>query len=411
MPAGNSFTVFAERVDPGAGFDGLVAVMNKASVASGKLIAIESIRVMTPSPINSDLTNILGTNGIISLERVTAYFGGTEISAFKYDTNAGSLPAGVKVMLFPDSVTSPIVIRKFGDVVSTYTITKATMGIQAMMRAPGVADANESGRNVESHNVLHRAVDSTLQAITLREGEGLASIQRAFGVPQSEHWSLTIRVIATGKTYRFKIDGCGSTYEPDAPKWVLFNTVGSGVVLEVCVVNFSDMGEENIPRIRITRIGGIDSNPSVTEITPLKHDTSSDFSDIKAYIGEFRVKVLAQTQGVPINYNDYQILPIPIATQQQVDTFRQFSMAEPKYSLTHAPPLRFENECERWPGDRRGVNAIDDEIIIHPGEGIALLAGGNGLIDTSELAYYNIEIIGRFWTDVVTSSTVTSWAY
>lgn len=396
MSVKKTFTVFAERVDPEAGFDGLVAIMNNTLPTAGKTIAIESVRVMKPSPINSDLTNLYGTQGILSLDRVTAYSGGTEIPATKFDTGAGSLPSTVKFMSFPDSVTGATPVRKFGDAISTYNITTA-IPFQAMMRAPSILDVSESGRNMESHNVLHKANVSDIEPITLREGEGLACIQRDFGIPQSSHFSITVKVTSTGYTYRYKVINNGSPYGYDEPKWVLFNGSGSGVVITVWVVSHSDLGEQNIPRLRLTKIGGMDWQEIgvPTTLTPIKHDTGADLSGVNAYIGDFKPIPLSGTQGVQVDYQNYQGTPITVAVQQKFDTYRQFLCAEPKISLTHSPIIRFENEHEVWSGDRRGVFAIDDEIVLRAGEGFAVIGGGNGGIETSELCYVNIEIIAN----------------
>lgn len=407
MSTKKTFTVFAERVDPEAGFDGLVALMNNTSVSTGKVVNIESIRVMRPSPINSDLTNLYGNQGILSLDRIIACSGGIEILASKFDTNAANLPSTVTFKSFPDSVTTSGTIRRFGDCVSTYNITTA-IPFQAMMRAPGILDTSESGRNMESHNVLHKANISDIEPITLREGEGIACIQRDFGVPQSSHFSITVKVTSTGNTYRYKVINNGSTYTYDQPKWALCNGVGSGITLTVWIVSHSDLGEQNIPRLRITKIGGMEwqgqgSGIIASSITPIKHDTATDLTGIAAYIGDFKPIPLSGTQGVQVDYQNYQGSPIPVATQHKFDTYRHFLIAEPKISLTHAPILRFENENEIWPGDRRGVFAIDDEIVLHSGEGIAVIAGGNGAIDTSELCYVNIEIIATLVSPDVTA--------
>lgn len=41
---------------------------------------------------------------------------------------------------------------------------------------------------------------------------------------------------------------------------------------------------------------------------------------------------------------------------------------------------------------------MDFPIILRPGQGLAVIGGGNGLIETSELAYMDIEICGYVYT-------------
>jgi hypothetical protein len=405
MASNCTFTVLAECVDPEPGKDGLVAVLNNALVSSGKCIAIESIRAYYASPFNSDLTAIYGSQGIIGIERITAHSGGVNSVAVKFDTNTSALSANIELKEMPESVTiSGGTIRRFGDVVSSCTITSA-IPFQAMMRAPGVCDSQEGGRNMEGHNVLHKMQDSSVEPIVLREGEGIALIKRAFGIPQAHHSSVVIRVVSTGKTYRYYMSDVGSPYDLDGAIWSLMNTTGSGIVIEVWVANMCDIGEHNIPRFRITRIGGIDSFFGGTSIAPSKHDASKDVSDVVAWKGPLVARPLCYNQGVQADYLNYAGTPITVAVQQKFDTFRHW-LHGAIYTLTHVPQMRFENECEIWPGDRRGVFSINDELVLHPGEGIAVLGGGNGLIETSEGAWMTIEIIGRLYTNATASSGI-----
>lgn len=488
MSSNKSFTVFAERVGSDIAFDCLAMVKNNASVQSGLLIGVEAINVDFPSPFGIDLTNLLGNQGKISLNKIAGYVGGTELASYKFDTNSPSVSSLVKFMSFPDSVVfymfgeyTPAYdrafafapeqkVRQIGDVFSFGMLQ--TISFQAQFRAPGVCDASESGRNVDGHNVLHKAAfppkispsgsgeyDASFgfdftwvpnfydysdypTAMILREGEGIAAIQRVFGLPQAHHWSVTVRMISNGTgqytnafssdfcigvafdttsfdksftydngplapAYRYMATNMGSPYCENDPIWCLYNGVGSGVVLEVNIVNFTDMGESNIPRYRIMRSGGvINYGSGGKEITPVAHDTSMDISSIKAYAGPLKAYALAGDQGVPINYLDYQGSPIAIALQQKADTFRQFLHTDPFITELVAPKLRFENATERWPGDRRGVGAIADEIILHPGECIAVVGGGNGLIETSEGAYANVFFLCRLYSDAVSFPVV-----
>lgn len=394
---GSTFSVCVERVDCDPGYDGVVGVFNTNTVASGRLISIESIAMSFPSPFGEDMANLYGTNGRMTFDRISAYSGGTEIASAKFDTSAGSMPSQVKLMGFPDSVTESGGCRRaIGDCSSFGYLT--SISFQTMMRAPGVCDGAESGRNAEGHNVLHKGDDSNLQAVVLREGEGLACIKRAFGIPQAHTWSFTVRISGTAKTYRYSARNLGSPRLVNQPIWALFNGSGSGVVLEVMVVNHVDLGESNIPKMRIVRSGGICGIGEGVAVTPIKHDTAADLTGVSAFAGPFQAYPLARDLGVRINYLDYQVTPTAIADQQRADCFRMFLMAGPIYNVLHAPSLRFENASERWPGDRRGVFAINDELVLTPGQGIVIVGGGNGLVECSEGAYVDVEIIGRVFS-------------
>lgn len=386
------FTARAERIDPEVGFDGLFAVMNMASKSSGRYLSILSLRVAHSSGFNSDTTNILGNQGRISIDRISAYSGGTEITPVKFDTNSATLPSEVKLLTFPDSITLVSKYRQFGDCPSFGILQ--TISFQGLMRAPGVCDCTESGQPCEGHNVMHKPLDSALEPKVLREGEGIAAIKRAYGLSQAHHWAVIIRVVSTGATYRYTLTGVGTPASLNDPIWAIFNASGSGVIIEVWIINFPDMGESNIPGVRIARISGItEFGEGAGEISPIKHDTSADLTGVKIYKGAFR-PALSDFGGLPENYWNYQGTPVTIALQQQIGVFRKVSLAGPIYTETAAPVLRFQNSDERWPGDRRGVFDIEDEIILLPGEGLAVIGGGSGYIETSEQCYVDIDILG-----------------
>jgi len=112
-----------------------------------------------------------------------------------------------------------------------------------------------------------------------------------------------------------------------------------------------------------------------------------------------RLKPSVSTLGVDVNYQGYFILPIPVAEQQRFDSFRRLSGAGPYIkeagTVTLDPAMLSRSEFEIWPGDRKGANTGEDQpLIIRPGQGIAIIGGGFGQIETSEQAYLDIEITG-----------------
>lgn len=392
-----SFTATFERCDSDVGNDGMAALFNDAT-DSTKSIHICEIRTMI-RPINPDATNPLGNQGIISLDRISAVSGGDEVAPFKHDTAAADLPSQVKLYENPDSVTVTSTLRRFGDCISSYTILKS-ISFQAMMRAPGVCDSNDhSGRTCEGHNIWHVDGDSDTEPLVLNEGEGFCLTRREFGLPQAFHFGVTVRVAGTSRTYKYRDGDVGSPLQKGMASIAFINGSGSGVVLQVMIVSLPDMGEENIPSYRIVRVSGAAQDPNYpgSAGTIIAHDTANSMTELRALRGAVRLLPASANNGVPVNYHGYNILPIPVLDQQRLDAFRRWLGAGPYISETGTVTLSVDvlsrSEYEIWPGDRRG--AISQcELILHPGQGIAVVGGGAGLIETSEQAYLDIEMCG-----------------
>jgi len=403
MPT-SSFTVAFPATDCDIAADAVAAVFNNAA-AKTTYVAICEVRIV-PQARNDDVSNITGNQGILGLERITAASGGTTATQIAFDTAASAL-SNVTVRVMPDSVTiSGGTIRRFGDCVSTFTITKA-LPFRVGMRAPGVTDANDhSGRTSEGQDIWHADGAPATEPIVLRAGEGIALIKRAWGQPQGMHIRLVVRNTATGRVYTWDDSGLAGT--PDELNKAIFsfmNESGSGLVLQVYVIMFPDLGEENQPRFRVVRCGaGFQDGFVGTSVTPSLHDTAGSVTDLAAYAGPMKVFAYARKCGAQVNYYDYQILPVTTAEQQKVDTFRQWLHAGTYTMKTTGSPVMLWDvlsraEPELWPGDRRGTGSgVDMPIFLWPGEGLAVIGGGNGLIETSELAYIQIEMAGYVYT-------------
>lgn len=399
-----TFTAVFPRCDSDIGLDGMAAVFNNSDSVS-KSVHICEIRTMI-RPINPDIANPLGNQGIVSIDRITAVSGGDEVVAVKHDTDAADLPSQVKLYENPDSVTiSGTPFRRFGDAISSYTVTKS-ISFQAMMRAPGVCDANDhSGRTCEGHNVWHADGDTDTEPIVLNEGEGFCLTRREFGMPQAFHFGVTVRVIGTGRTYKYRDGDVGSALEKGMASIALINGTGSGVVLQVMIVSLPDMGEENIPSYRIVRVANAQFDPlnPGSSVPVIAHDTANTLTEVGAVRGAMRLKPAVSSLGVNISYHDYSGVPLSIVEQQRYDCLRRWLGAGPYIAETVIdvnnprldPAMFSRSEYEVWPGDRKGLNTGEDQhIVLRGGQGIAIIGGGFGLIETSEQAYLDIEICG-----------------
>lgn len=395
MAIRRTFTVTFRGADIGPSRDGFAAVFNRTAMSEGKMVHVHQVRTVQPSGSNSDVSNLLGLQGRIGIYRITAYSGGSERSFVEYDTSAADLPSQVKLVVFPDSVTTSDLFRTFGDAFS-FTITQA-IPLQGMMRAPGIFDVtNGSPRDQPSgEQVWWAGGTAAMEAIICREGEGIALVRRDYGQPQAYHWAITIKDTATGRCYRRTLASGGSTLIGNA-SFAFFNGSGSGKVYAVTAIGFPDFGESNIPRVRLTKIAGYDltSGDTPTSGSIAKHDTLTDTTGIEAVMGPF---IARWDNGLTMNYLNYAGTPIAVAEQQRANTYRQVLQSDPWYSLTHSPGLRFEN-ADMVFGYATASGSRDayfpaGRICLQPGEGLALLGGGNGLVETSEMAYYDIEFV------------------
>lgn len=402
-----AFTVSMKECVAEIAADALAAVLNLSSDPE-QYVAICEVRG-EPKAINDDTTNLTGNQGIISLERITAADGGTLLTPVKFDTSASNLPSQVKCRLDPTSVTiSGGTIRRFGDCLSSTTIL-ATPSLRGGLRMPGILDTNDhSGRTAESCDVWHADGVSDTEPIVLAAGEGVGIIRREWGVPASIYFGLVVRVVSTGNVYRWYEVNTGPGDELGSCLLSLMNESGSGVTLQVYIVNLPDMGEQNIPRFRLVKTETVFDVFAGTSVSLSLHDTAKSISDVTAYKGPMRLLAWARGEGAPVQYHDYQVSMMQIGIKQTPDTLRVWQGCGPYVRTTSAPnmlsDLLSRAEPELWPGDRRGVGAgLDFPIILRPGQGLAIIgggggAGGVGTVETSQQAILDVEFAGYVYT-------------
>jgi hypothetical protein len=220
-------------------------------------------------------------------------------------------------------------------------------------------------------------------------------------------FGLVVKVVSTGNVYKWMDSDVGTPNELDVALWSLMNETGSGIVLQVFIIHNPDLGEENQPRFRLARVETLAlMGKTGTSKTLQVHDTSKSISDVYAYAGPMQTMPVSNHHGLPMLYQDYQmqvgglnVTRMPTLGAQQADVLRMWSGVGPYMTTTKATGLNYDlfgrGEYDVWPGDRRGCGGgIDAPIILRPGEGLALIGGGGGNIETSKLAYLDIEIAG-----------------
>jgi hypothetical protein len=243
-------------------------------------------------------------------------------------------------------------------------------------------------------DVWHADGITDTQPIVLNAGEGIAAVNRGSGVSISHHWMVVLKNPVSNKVYVYQCDA-GSGIEGDVI-WSFMNESASSNSIQVYIIRMPDFGESNMPRFRISRIAGIKDGTRITR-TVATHDTATTVPEVSAIEGPF-VAFLAD--GLDDNIQTYAGSPIPIASAQRVGTIRNFMLGH-ILTLTHSAQMHggalgyAASEYEVWPGERRyGAQFNDDTIVLSPGQGLAVIGGGNGLIETSEQAYLTIEIVG-----------------
>jgi hypothetical protein len=200
--------------------------------------------------------------------RITAHTVSDDVvTASKFDSNNATLPSQVVFCRNPVSVTV------------------SGAAIDTMPQAFQFAPSRAIGGFWKTPVYMNRfnGNDTTIaekQRITLREGEGIAVSVPSNAVSTSWRWqaAVQVRVVATGALYHYvcPINNRG------LPPFSLLNGSGSGVVLEVVAMIFSEIGTDDQMRFTIEPIDGIDTS-SGTQLTPIAMDSSSSLAGTVVY--------------------------------------------------------------------------------------------------------------------------------
>jgi len=386
-----TWTAEASNLCNRVGDNTIFALMNNEVADPRRKIIVRRVSLYPTAPVGDNTAGLAALAGFRTLDRITAASGGTDVPAVKFRSSAATLPSQVTFLVNPDSVTvSGGTFRRVPDspsqinqttVVSFYPFTE-------LAYAGGAAGDCRGGPSEHSMAGLYSTgMDTAMQSWTLAAGEGLALIQQSVGVPFAHGPHLAVKVTATGECYNFStMENVASGYTNDIAQWALMNNSGSGVTLEVSVIEDIPAGEAYAvgnPSInteyRLVKIDGV-LNPG-QEITPMPHSTANAAlpSSVKCYKGPIF--------SVPAGYKDGAAFSIhsdatlgtagasgaSITAQLRIGTIRNAVLNMP-LQITASPNLRFGLMAEQVLWDTEALNG--EGIEIEAGQGIGICVGG-----------------------------------
>lgn len=362
---------------------------------------LTNLEILPASPVNASTTGTV-TFGTRDITRITGVSGGVDVPYVHINRDGADLPSQVLIRRRPDQVTfsTPNKYRRF----LPFPVSIATPLF--LKRWAGTATIRDGT------GTWWRAghYDSNVQAITLREGEGLAlSSSDANPVyPQTLLLTLMIRNLSTSDTYTVSTQFHPS--EMAGAGFALLNGSGSGIVLKVEKIEVSDIGEPTLsttpPLARLVRIFKLIGGKDIAPIFMDRGDSSlipSGFLVVKRNLMQDDLTVLYQNdiQGGPnaadLGYPSTYTIGL-VANAPYVDTrsiFRRVGLlanrylvplgiAQPNLALVGLNP----SIQQKW--SQYGLNyggRQDINITCNPNEGIAVI-----LSNSSTFGEFYVEI-------------------
>jgi hypothetical protein len=369
-----------QRVDVRPLTDGLAAIFNAEASDARRTFEVTRIVVRPPSATGA-LSGAAIMGAKLSLYRISAASGGEAVAAVLRDTASSALPSQVVCAIMPDSVTvSGAALRSLSD---SPTLTFAGSNQWTTARVYGGSlFSYQRGSNAD---ILNLGGDTNVERVVLREGEGVALVLDSYGQSRAGQINITVRNESSGATYQYRSRAIGHPYLQGQAMVSLLNGSGSGVVLGVHISQYPNDGESNLPSLRLARIEQVTDGSSVT---PTAHDTGTAVpAALQCSAGDMATKLYGFGGGVPIDWNVTHGAQMSVAAQQKGGTFRWGIGARQYPSLAVSPGLQAPSEAERVLFDARAGSGI----VLRPGEGLAVLAGRAGTLETSTFAYFDIE--------------------
>lgn len=361
-----------DAVDVRPSEDGLLAIFNNETTDERRYFELVSLRVSPSAPTSSFSVNI-GRAGNLSIQRISALSGGTVASVAQMDTGGAALPAQVNVVIGPDSVTASEIFRRIADA-PAYSYSFSNLQLSS----------RTYGGSMVTHQKSHYAdiwrggESADVEPIILREGEGIALIQDAYGTQHSMQTAVVITNIATGATYVCRSTDITTSRLLNESLFAIFNGSGSGVVLAVKLLVLPMDGEAvMVPPVRLCRISGIALGGSV--VTPIKADSSTSIpSALSVQAGSFQPVISGEWQSD--YYTTHGLAYAGAAASLQAWNKAQLDAG----TLSRSVRAQTFTAIGESPGGIR-VGTLQDDmmfsanpgngIVINPGDGLGLVAG------------------------------------
>lgn len=373
-----TFRALFQRVDVRPLTDGIAAVFNAEATDNRRYFEVTKVVVRMPGGFGG-LTGANALAAKVGLYRTTASSGGSAVTAIKRDTGSASLPAEVTCTEFPTSVTvSGAALRSLADAPSLLFA-----GTNQWPCARVYGGALSPYQRANSADILRQGGNSNIELVILREGEGVALRLDSYGWPRAGQVNLTVRNMSSGATYQFRSRDIGHPYLTGQAILSLFNGSGSGVVLGVYASEYPNDGEANFPGFRIARIDGVSGG---TAVTPIASDSANSApAALQCVAGDCETRLAGSTQGVPYDWQYTHGALMSVAVQQRGGTLRGITGIDPAYNVGLTPGLQIGQDEKVIYSARAG-----DGIVLRPNEGVALLAGRGGALETSTFAYCDV---------------------
>jgi hypothetical protein len=393
-----TYTLKALLAEPMPLTDGIASLFNNSTDAN------ISIKINRVSILPAGGQNTAASVNPLQLYKITDLISGTDsstITPVKHDTNSSDLPSQVVILSSPLSATTS---DRYCNRVErpAYSITTANAGMASMMPGP-----TKGNRVLNTACVLNVGQDSTSEPIILREGEGIALFQSVFGIPHSMTINVVIRNNTTGATYTVRSIGCGTARILTKPLFGIFNGSGSGVVLSVNIVQIPAEGEAvTISTNRLVLIEGHEGGTDITDqISP--HDTQFPLpSYVEALGGPFVAYPYGRSAAGNYFWNIYHgtnSLEASIASQQAYGRIRS-TVLQP-WGTDQGSSLK--NGPYFWDlYNHNSEKSLQQPIILRANQGIALVSGRAGTIDSSTFNYKEIYITFTIIDENASSSGV-----
>lgn len=377
----STYTWRVARVDSTPLVDGIAMLYNESNLGDLEVI---QVRIVEPSEMSSTLAGA----GIQTLVRVSSTSGGSEVSSFKYDTSSPDLPTEVVCLASPVVVEGDI-LRNLSDCPQLQTVVASTMMASRVSgKSTNRADSSTADQIWLSYNTLNPT-----ERIILREGEGISLVQRSGKIPRALTLNIKVCNESTGATYVFRTRDIGTLVGGRAI-WSLMNNVGSGVVLGVVSISMSEDGGMGVvvgtpapTTIRLIRTGGYVPGvfiPSEGDIQA--HDPSRPLpSGVKVYEGAFKAALPGYYEGSQYFWDTTDSSVVNVAREQRSGLFRQ---------IVRCPrPNRVGDICTT-PDNGFDVFAakVGAGIVLRRGEGLAIAGGRAGVLDNSQLNYFDMRV-------------------
>lgn len=370
--------------------DGLLGIFNNETTDDRRYFELISLRVSPSAPLSNAGAGI-GRSGSLSICRITALSGGDQVTPILLDTADAALPSQVLVRNNPDSATATDVFRRIADApaysstVANTQFSSRTYGGSMVTHQKGhYADIWRGGESVD------------VEPIILREGQGIAILQDAYGTQHSMQTAAVITNTATGATYICRSTDLSTDRRLNEPTFGIFNGSGSGVVLAVKLWVLPMDGDAVVlPQLRLCRIAGVALGGDT--VTPIRPDTSKSVpSALQVVGGSFQPVISGEWQA------DYYTTH-GLTYQGTAALLAAWNKAQlDAGTLSRATRTTNFRAIGEIPGGVR-VGTMDDDLLFsaEPGKGIVIKPGdGLGLVAGTAVASGGTQAVGNTSTFV-----------